>query len=85
VREASNTAKPGSSWDDARDPMGRPRFFAPGTHPATRRHRENLTKLRQYPESPERDALIEHTEFTLAMFEEGESEAKQRYLMVRDG
>lgn len=73
----------GTGWDDARDPCGRPRFFAPGSHPATQRHRENLAKLRQYPPSSERDALIEHTQNTLAMFEEGESEAKQRYLMVR--
>jgi len=79
-----SVSKPHSGWDDARDPMGRPRFFAPGAHPATRQHRENLTRLRQCLASPERDALIAHTQFVLAMFEEGESEAKQRYLMVRD-
>ena len=64
----------------ARDQLGRPLFHPPGTHPATARLRAYRDHLLALPESPERNASLEHTNSELARFEAIESEAKARYL-----
>lgn len=95
---------------------GSPRFFPPGSHPATHRYRVHLAYLRHIEESvrvqienyrprvlvsghilsfkPDpklaelydtlrrcRETIL-HIEETLAVFEQGESEDKARYLMM---
>ena len=60
-----------------RDPFGRRRFFPPGAHPVTARLRAYIKTLEAFPPSDARDQSLEHVQAQHAMFEEGESLAKQ--------
>ena len=72
---------------EARDPLGRPRFYPAGEHPAAARWREQLAKLEAFrervPDTPELLAAISHAENLLASFEAGEERAKRMYLAAR--
>lgn len=62
-------------------PWGGQRFFAPGDHPAIQRLRMERSALLPYSETvPNARLALEYVSRQIAMFEEGESEAKQRYL-----
>lgn len=67
-----------------RDPLGRRRFYAPGSHPVTARLREEIRKLESLPSSEEVDAALAHLRNQVAMFEEGESLAKQAVIRRAD-
>jgi hypothetical protein len=75
---------------DLRDPLGRPRFYPPGRHPAMARCRETLQGVKRFIElhgdhgvALEVEADIEQR---LADFEAEESEAKARayHALTRD-
>lgn len=67
----------------ATNPWGGRRFYPPGSHPATARHRAQLAKLYELGLSDGHE-LVDYVKETLARFEEGESIAKQLYLVVSD-
>lgn len=64
----------------ARNPYGGRRFYPPGSHPALWRMNETVKKLEQYPSSPDRDRCLADLRERIAVFEEGESRAKQEHL-----
>lgn len=67
----------------AMTPDGRRRFYVPGAHPATARWRAEVRSLERLPASAERDEALEYARGQIALFEAGESEAKERYLRGR--
>lgn len=64
-----------------RDIVGRPRFYPPGQHPAATQWRQCLEKMRLAGVSDDHE-YVRYIKDRLAMFEEGESEAKQLYLLL---
>lgn len=66
--------------EQVRTPWGGRRFYPPGQHPSSRAANEHRAKLLQLPASRERDKALEAVGNVIAAFEEGETEAKERYL-----
>jgi hypothetical protein len=64
---------------EARDPLGRRRFYPPGEHPATARWRKQLAWYREQG-LDDSHPMIAYILRTLAVFELGEERAKREYL-----
>lgn len=73
-----------------KDPLGRPRFYPPGKHPATAQLREARDAVERHlavlPGDPNAQRIRDYCEEQIAMFEQCETESKFRAdEMIRRG
>lgn len=68
--------------ESATQPWGEQRFFPPGSHPAMAQQYQQVKTLESMPSTPERDEMLAYGKELIAKWEQGESEAKMRYLFA---